>query len=166
MEAFSTFHGTVKRLALEALDSDALQAFRLMFPDFADLPSERGEPMPHVGMEADRRRFSGALFVARPPLARARYGTVCVDASGNDGGALGQELRAYASPMMRHQLFVTDLGPPNTVVRDAGRGWTPGNRLGIHVIDPDGELLGRDPHFVLAFWPVPEDGDVLGAELE
>ena len=30
----------------------------------------------------------------------------------------------------------------------------------------DGELLGRDPHLVRSFRAVPEDGDVLGAQLE
>jgi hypothetical protein len=147
MEAFTTFRGTLKRLALNEDDEPArAAAFQWAFPGFLDPVDEPG-PLP-AGASATpprirRRRYSGGVFTAGRSLARGRYSTVCVQPDGDDRWGLCQELRAYAGSTLRQKIFVYDLGESPLQQKFQEKGWLVGNRLGLHFVDPDGEIFAR-----------------------
>lgn len=140
------FRGTVKRLVLdEEAEPARAAAFQWAFPGFLDpvtensgLPAGEGVP-PRMR----RRRYSGGLFTASKPLPRGRYSTVCANPSGDDAWGLCQELRAYAGSILRQKIFVYDLGETSLQEAFREKGWLVGRRLGLHFIDPDGEILAR-----------------------
>jgi hypothetical protein len=143
MQPFTTFRATIKRLVCSGLEPARVQAFRAAFPGFLELPGEAPGRAERAAPQPERRRFSGALFAVGPALPRARYATVCVDASGEDGDGLCRELRAYAVAAMRRQVFIYDLGGADSAAIGRRGGWSFGARLGLHFDDPDSTLYDR-----------------------
>lgn len=135
MQPFSTFRATVKRLVSSGFEPERLLAFRTVFPGFLGLPGEARGRAQQALAQPGRRRYSGALFAVAPPLSRARYASVCVDASGEDGEGLCRELRAYASALTRGKLYIGDLGRAESTLQGRRGGWSVGERLGLHFDD-------------------------------
>lgn len=115
---FSTFQGFLKRIDIGARSEIERQLFAQLFPQFysrreiSQAARERNEKMidpfqPLLQIEEDLvqpRRFAGVS------LPRGRYNAVCKDASGDDGGTLVNELRAYRNPATTGRVDVIDLG--------------------------------------------------------
>jgi hypothetical protein len=138
MQPFTSFRATIKRLVCSGLEPARAQAFRAAFPGFLECDASRRPA--RDDLKPERRRYSGALFAVGPALPRARYATVCVDGSGEDGDGLCRELRAYAVAALRRRLFIYDLGRASSAGHIRRGGWSFGRRLGLHFDDPDRTL--------------------------
>lgn len=142
MQPFTTFRATIKRFVSSGFTPARAAAFRDAFPGFLELPGEA--PADRSALQPPRRRYSGAIFAVGLPLARARYATVCVDASGADADGLSRELRAYASAALRGRLVIHDLGRAARALHLRCGGWSFGGRLGLRFDDdPDSSLYER-----------------------
>ncbi len=144
MKAFTSFQGTLKRLALDEAEEPArAKAFQWAFPGFLDPVVDRPEDEGTITLRHRRRRYSGGLFGGGKSLPRGRYSTVCINANGDDAWGLCQELRAYAGSTLRQKIYVYDLGESDLQDQFQEKGWLVGKRLGLHFVDPDGEMFAR-----------------------
>ncbi len=118
---FSTFNGYLKAIRADALTSSQLAATRLAFPGFYEEP--KANPIDverHELKKKDPSSLPGNLqspftyrrFAGGPDLPRARYYSVCIDASGHDHQTLASELMAYLDPKQSGEVNVLDLSDP------------------------------------------------------